>query len=203
MKEYWSIPHSSKAPREYCYAFYKYDGSNLRVEWHKKRGWNKFGTRHQLFDETHDVFAPAIDIFMNKYADKIEKKIRDNYRGVESAIAFCEFLGPSSFAGAHDPNDRKDMILFDINIHKKGIIDPGTFIKTFGDLHIAELVYEGKLNEPFIEAVRNNTLDPKLNEGVICKGGKGHDLWMCKIKTLDYLARLKNSKGSDWEKYWE
>lgn len=203
MKEYWSIPHSAKAPREYCYAFYKYDGSNLRFEWHKKRGWNKFGTRHQLFDETHEIFSPAIEIFMNKYSDQIEKKLLDNYRGIESAICYCEFLGEHSFAGSHDPNDIKDLILFDVNIHKKGIIEPKQFIKIFGSLHIAELVYEGNLNEPFIQAVRTNSLDIKLDEGVVCKGGSGHKLWMCKIKTQDYLNKLKQSKGNDWEKFWE
>lgn len=203
MKEYWSIPHSAKAPREYCYAFYKYDGSNLRVEWHKKRGWNKFGTRHQLFDETHDIFAPAIDIFMNKYSEPIAKILTDNFRGIESAITYCEFLGKNSFAGNHDPNEVKDMILFDVNVHKKGILDPKQFLDLFGSLHIAELVYQGNLNEPFIEAVRSNSLDVKLNEGVIAKGGSGHKLWMCKIKTRDYLDKLKESKGSEWEKYWE
>lgn len=203
MKEYWSIPHSSKAPRVYGYAFYKYDGSNLRVEWHKKRGWSKFGTRHQLFDETHEVFAPAIDIFMNKYSETLAKIVVDNFRGVESFIAFCEFLGKNSFAGSHDPNDVKDMILFDVNVHKKGILGPKEFLNLFGNVHIPELVYEGNLNDQFIEAVRANTLDIKLNEGVIFKSGSGHDLKMCKIKTRDYLEKLKKSKGSDWEKYWE
>lgn len=203
MKEYPSIPHSSKAPREYGYAFYKYDGSNLRVEWHKKRGWNKFGTRHQLFDETHDVFAPAIDIFMNKYADNIEKILRDNFKNIESAICFCEFLGKNSFAGQHDPNDRKDMILFDVNVHKKGILDPKEFLNLFGDLHTAQLVYEGELNDSFIQSVRENALDIKLDEGVIFKSGSGHKLSMCKIKTNEYLTKLKNSKGADWEKFWE
>lgn len=203
MKEYWSIPHSAKAPREYCYAFYKHDGSNLRFEWHKKRGWKKFGTRHQLFDESHPIFGKAIEYFMNKYSEQIEKTLRDNFRGVEEALAFCEFEGPNSFAGIHDPEDTQDVILFDVNVHKKGILDPKTFLKLFGHLHIPELVYEGKLNDPFIQAVRENKLDVKLNEGVVCKGGSGHDLWMAKIKTLEYLEKLKARKGDDWTKFWE
>ena len=95
------------------------------------------------------------------------------------------------------------MILFDVNVHKKGILDPKTFLKLFGHLHIPELVYEGNLNEPFIQAVRENKLDIKLNEGVVCKGGSGHNLWMAKIKTWEYLEKLKSRKGDDWTKYWE
>lgn len=203
MKEYWSIPHSSKAPREYCYAFYKHDGSNLRFEWNKKRGWNKFGTRRQLFDKSHPVFGSAINTFMEKYSEDVTRILKDTYRNIESAITYCEFEGPNSFAGQHDSNEIQDLIMFDVNVHKKGIIDPSDFLKLFGNLHIPELVYEGKLNEPFIQAVRSNTLETKLNEGVICKGGSGHKLWMCKIKTLSYLDSLKKAKGDDWEKYWE
>lgn len=203
MKEYPSIPHSSKAPREYCYAFYKYDGSNLRFEWTRKKGFTKFGTRHQLFDESHEVFGKAIKLFQDKYSEGISKVMADEYRGVESAICYAEFVGPNSFAGQHVATDVHDVILFDVNPHKKGILAPHVFIKQFEHLGIAELVYEGNLNQPFIEAVRNNTLATKLDEGVICKGGSGHKLWMCKIKTLEYLNKLKNSKGEEWEKFWE
>lgn len=140
---------------------------------------------------------------MNKYSEQIEKTLRDNFRGVEEALAFCEFEGPNSFAGIHDPEDTQDVILFDVNVHKKGILDPKTFLKLFGHLHTPELVYEGKLNDPFIQAVRENKLDIKLNEGVVCKGGSGHDLWMAKIKTWEYLEKLKTRKGDDWTKFWE
>lgn len=36
MKDYPSIESSSKAPKDAGIAFYKYDGSNLRFEWHNK-----------------------------------------------------------------------------------------------------------------------------------------------------------------------
>lgn len=203
MKEYWSIPHSAKAPREHCFAFYKHDGSNLRFEWHKKRKWNKQGTRHQLFDASHNVFGKAIGIFEEKYSEGIEKVLVDNYRGIEEAVVFCEFEGPNSFAGIHEPDDKHDLILFDVNVHKKGIIDPKTFIKQFEHLHIPKLVYEGNLNELFIQQVRHNKLEVELDEGVVCKGGSGHKLWMAKIKTLAYLEKLKTRKGDDWTKFWE
>jgi hypothetical protein len=42
-------------------------------------------------------------------------------------------------------------------------------------------------------------------EGVICKGGDGRrgDLWMVKIKTDAYLARLRQAFHDDWEAHWE
>lgn len=62
MKDYPSIPGSSKAPQLPCIAFKKYDGSNIRAEWSKKRGWYKFGTRTQLIDKTDLVFGVVPDL---------------------------------------------------------------------------------------------------------------------------------------------
>lgn len=203
MNEYPSILGPNKAPSLPCLAFYKYDGSNLRWEWSRKRGWNKFGTRKHLFDETDAVFGPAIPIFMDKYADAIEKVIKDSkqYRNAEYITAFTEFFGPNSFAGQHNPSDKKELVLFDLQVHKRGILDPRTFIKTFGHLDTAKVVYEGNLNASFIDDVKNSKYD--LNEGVVCKGGTGHGLWMRKIKTLVYLQKLKGKYGDHWEQHWE
>ena len=77
MKQYPHIVGPSKAPREHCIAFYKYDGSNVRFEWSKKRGWYKFGTRTQLIDENVEIFGQAIPVFKNTLAEGIEKVLRD------------------------------------------------------------------------------------------------------------------------------
>lgn len=53
------------------------------------------------------------------------------------------------------------------------------------------------MNQPFIDAVRHGQYE--LDEGVICKGLD----WSAKIKTFDYLNRLKNKYGDEWEKYGE
>ena len=43
-----------------------------------------------------------------------------------------------------------------------------------------------------------------MGEGVVCKGGPGgEDVWMVKVKTYDYLDRLKKTFGAKWEEYWE
>lgn len=209
MKEYPSILGPADAPNSPCIAFYKYDGSNLRFEWHRKRGWSKFGTRTRLFDETDPDFGMAIAIFMEKYAQQLEHILRSEkeFRGCQEAIAYCEFYGPHSFAGQHNAdilgvasNEPKELKLFDVNIHKKGLVGPRDFINIFSKLDIAEVIYEGNFNRQFIDDVKQGKYPVK--EGVIAKGGRGHTLWMRKVKTLAYLDELKN-RFADWQKYGE
>ena len=229
MKDYPSIlgAGSHYAPKgDKCIAFKKYDGSNLRFEWEKKKGWHLFGSRTQVFDRTHPVFGCAIDIFMNKYASGMEKIIakEKHFRGVREVICFCEFFGPYSFAGQHDPthpalliggckgnNDPKDLMLFDVNVHRKGFMEPRLFVNTFAaELPITEVLYEGNLNASFIQDVREGKyitgIYSSVPEGVVCKGLTGkapHGIWRVKIKTLAYLAELKKRFAEDWEKLWE
>ena len=192
----------------------KYDGSNIRAEWSRKKGWVKFGTRRRLFDESDEIFGAAKPLFLNKYADDLAAVFKKDkqFRGVQTVTVFGEFFGQQSFAGAHKPNDKeKNIVLFDVNLLKKGLLSPKEFLDKFGHLNVAEVVYRGNLNTEFIESVRNSTIDVEskydiktvVPEGVICKGGSGHNLWMCKIKTNEYLQKLKEEYEEDWTKYWE
>lgn len=214
MKTYPSIAHSSKAPRKPCYIFVKYDGSNIRFEYSKKRGWYKFGTRRLLFDET-SPFGPAIPLFKEKYADDLEKVFKTSklFHGVDGVTVFCEWFGAKSFAGQHDENDPKNLVLFDVNPNKKGFLGPKEFLDEFGHLKVAELIEFGHMNDELINHVRTENFDvvdfrskydikTEVPEGVICKGGSGklHDLWMCKIKSQRYYDELKKRHPADWEK---
>ena len=202
MKQYPEIQGPSKAPRKDCIAFYKYDGSNLRWEWSKKRGWYKFGTRHRLFDESDPLYGQAIPIFTEQLAPEIERVLKDEYRKFDRVIVFTEFFGPSSFAGQHLEQEPKELKLFDVNIHKKGLISPRDFVKEFGHLSFAaEVVYEGKLNDSFVNDVREGRYS--VDEGVVCKGGSGHKLWMAKIKTNAYRERLRQVYEDRWKDFWE
>lgn len=182
-----------------CLAFYKYDGSNLRWEWSPKRSWYKFGSRTQLFDHSSEQFGKAIPLFMETMGEQIASIVcKDVGRKVERIVAFTEYFGRSSFAGWHDPNEEKQLVLFDVSVYKKGFIEPKRFVDLFGDQSwAAKVVYEGNLNHEFIESVRHGMYP--VYEGVICKG----DGWQAKIKTYEYLNRLKNKFGDDWEKYGE
>jgi hypothetical protein len=207
MYQYPSILGPNKAPHLPCIAFEKVDGSNLRWEWSRKRGWGKFGARHRLFDATDPDFGQAIPIFISKYAEGIEKALRDDkkHRNAESAVAFTEFFGQKSFAGQHQAGDPKDLVLFDVQVHKRGLLGPREFLDLFGKLDVANVVYEGALNASFVQDVRDGKFPNRhsANEGVVCKGGHGHELWMRKVKTATYIARLKGEIGAEWEKYGE
>jgi hypothetical protein len=202
MKYYPSIPYPDDfALGQHCYAFYKYDGSNLRFEWSKKQGWYKYGTRNRLFDKTDPDFGSAIELFMNTYADGLAKVFAGKeYRNSDRAIVFAEFFGPNSFAGSHVATDTKQLMLFDVNLHKKGILDPKRFIGDFGHLNVAQVIYEGEFTQEFIDSVYQG--NQPVVEGVIVKGGTGHSLWMRKVKTAAYKQRLKELFKTDWEKYW-
>ena len=199
MKQYPQIDGSNKAPiGEQCFAFVKYDGSNLRWEWSPKKGWYKFGTRTRLFDHTDEIFGAAIPLFQDVLGPEIATRIKAIERNVQSAIVYTEFFGPNSFTGIHDPNDQKELRLFDVNLYKRGIMNPRDFVKNFGDLPFAaEVVYQGKLTQEFIEDVRDGKYN--VTEGVVAKGNN----FMTKIKTKEYLTKLKDVYRDGWKNYWE
>lgn len=193
MKSYPSIPGLKNLHLhygEYVYGFEKIDGSNLRMEWNKKQGWYKFGTRRRLFDATDKEYGRAIEIFKEKHAEGIEKILKDKYKGSNDAIVFCEFYGEESFAGWHNFEKPFELKIIEVGIHKKGFVLPKDFIVNFGHLDIAAVIYEGKLDQEFVDSVKNNVYN--LKEGVVVKGGKNsvHSYWMHKIKTQWWFDEL-------------
>ena len=217
MKQYPEIGGPASGQHKPCYAFVKYDGSNMRFEWSKKRGWYKFGTRKTMIDENTEVFGPAIPMFLQKYGDGLEKvfKTEKHFHGVESVIVFAEYYGELSFSGQHKPWDTNyDIVLFDVNPHKKGFLGPKDFLDMCGHLNVAEVVYQGNFGPWLVEQVRKETneidivskykIQVDFPEGVICKGATNrvHDQWSCKIKTERYKEALKALYEADWEKYW-
>lgn len=198
MEQYPTIVGSAKAPLSVpCIAFYKYDGSNLRWEWSPKKGWNKFGTRHELFDASHPLYSQAIPLFQSM-GDEIVRRVQKLERGIQRITTFTEFFGPSSFAGQHDETEPKELVLIDVYLFKRGMMKPRQFVKTFGDLpYAAKVVYEGNLNKQFIEDVRTGVYP--VVEGVIAKG----DDFKVKIKTNSYFKKLNEVYGTEYRNYWE
>lgn len=214
MKEYPSIDGPSKAPRQPCYGFVKYDGSSLRAEWSKKRGWYKWGTRHCMLDQNDPIFGRAVPLFLQKYGDDLPRVFATEklFRGVTNVIVFFEFFGEKSFSGTHypDTDQQWDVVLFDVNPVKKGMISPKEFIDHFGHLKVAEHIYTGNMNEELIQNVRKETMPlesayavkTQIPEGIVCKGGSGHGLWRCKVKTERYKNALKILYDGNWERFW-
>lgn len=204
MKEYPKIPGiSEKFIGRECLVQYKYDGSSLRTEFSKKTGFYKWGTRLRLFNESDPEYGCAIPTFHKKYAKDLEKLISKFYPKCQSAIFFMEFFGPNSFAGQHLEKEEKDLVLFDINIYKKGFVDPIAFLKVCENIHTPSVIYQGKLTEDFVYNVREKKFP--VEEGVICKGitNTVHERWLCKIKTWEYLKKLKSNFGDGYKTYWE
>lgn len=210
MIEYPSIINSSKAPRKECIAFNKLDGSNFRAKYTQQKGFNLFGTRTQLIDESSPYWSDMVVQFKNNLLSPLTdffKKSKD-YRDFREIIVYCEYLGENSFAGRHEEEPHK-LVLFDVLVgHKqRKFVKPREFRKTFQHLvEIPEIIYEGNLNESFIQDVRENKFN--LKEGVICKGTETSgafmgNIWMCKIKTQAYLDKLKSVFHEDWVKYAE
>jgi len=206
MKKYPRIYHYKTAPMgSYCYAFDKKDGSNIRCEWSRKlskkthftNGFDKFGSRNQMIKNVHSPFSEAVDIFMYKYSEELDKIFRTHkrFRGVDKVMVYGEYYGENSFSGHHVDSDEKDMLMFDIDIFKKGFMPPKEFIDMFGHLGIPDLVYKGEFNEDLISRVKNN--DFNLFEGVVCKGLENNKVWMVKIKTNEWLNKIKESLGQE------
>lgn len=184
--EHWGIP---------IFAFDKIDGSNLRFEWSKKRGFYKSGSRNMMIDESHEQFGIGVKIFKEKYEEPLSHIFTTKkYRDILSFVCFAEFSGEKSAFGRHELDDNFDVTLFDISRYKKGLIPPKDFIDDFGDTGIPNLVYSGNLNKEFIRKVKRNEFG--LKEGVIGKGKvntkKGNEqLYYCKVKTEDWFTRLR------------
>lgn len=210
MIEYPSIINSSKAPRSHCIAFDKLDGSNFRAKYTPKRGFDVFGTRTQLIDETTPFWSEMVMLFKEHHQNSLEKlfKKSKDFRDFREIIVFGEFYGENSFAGQHE-NEPHKIVIFDVLVgHKvRKFLKPREFIRTIGEeVEIPRIVYEGDLNDSFINDVRNNVFG--LKEGVICKGTEtsgafSGGCWMCKIKTQQYLDSLKERFKEDWIKFAE
>lgn len=185
--DYWGTPGT---------AFRKLDGSNIRVEYSKKRGFYKFGTRSQLIDEKSDSpFKIAIDLFMEKYEPIAKVFTEKTYWDAQSLTLFLELHGEESAFGQHNFNSKLDITLFDVWVHKRGFVAPKQFISDFNPFGIAEVVYEGNLNMELVNDVKNNRFN--LEEGVIFKSNKSINKagqhYYCKIKTNEWFDRLRST----------
>jgi hypothetical protein len=211
---YPKIPGSKECPGGKCIAFEKYDGTNMHFAWERDFGWHAFGTRRDEFNLTptgisefskrHTNLKESADIFLETMEAGLNNviEINPNYGKVQEIKVFLEFFGPNSFAGLHKENDEKQLKLFDVWTDDFGIIGPEQFVSDFGHLNSARVVFRGVFTGAFTEDVRDGKY--KLSEGVVCKGGRGgEDLWMAKVKSNDYMQRLKTAFSNRWEQYWE
>lgn len=188
MKEYPTI--SSVIVHQPIYAFDKLDGSNIRAEWSKKRGFYKFGKRHGLVDESDSLLGEAKGLVQETYTEALSKIfVKQRW---QNAVCFFEHVGPNSFAGNHEAEPH-EVVFIDVAAEKKGILEPQEFIRTFFDVKTAAFLYHGNPNSTFVESVRAGKLEGMTFEGVVCKGkyvSPGRPL-MFKVKSEAWIKKLK------------
>lgn len=199
---YPKIPENSGLLKRFI-AFEKYDGTNLHWCWNKNDGWHAFGTRRtqfslnkkgiKEFNETHPELFSAPLIFNDLLRDKLIVSFsKDEWLFYNKIIVFTEFFGPNSFAGTHSiedfAEDTQQLVIIDVSVSNR-IMDPELFVEYFQSLPIARIVEQGTYNGQFSDDIRQDKYH--LNEGVVCKGIVDGKVFMTKIKTKDYLKRLR------------
>lgn len=202
---YPKIPENTNVFIDKCYAFEKYDGTNLHWAWNLVKGWHSFGTRRTQFSlnrngideftQTHPELQAAPHIFNDKMRDSLTSFLCRFKTCAAGVIIFTEFYGPNSFAGGHSEEDARcntqKLTIIDVSIGNK-IISPRLLIEdfdSFGGFDVAKVVYRGKYTGQFTEDVRKGKFN--VNEGVVVKGIVNGEVFMTKIKTKDYLKRLQ------------
>ena len=224
MTEYPTIQNSSKAPRGHGVGFVKFDGSNFRSKYTLKQGFNLYGSRRELIDESHPILGEAITIFKRDYQDELTKFFKKDkeLRNEREIVVFGEFYGAKSFAGTHQQNDPKELTIFDVLVGHKNhwFYTPLEFIRTFQSLvKIPPVLYMGNMNDKLISDVRTGVYTTEFHkltdnkfalfEGIVFKGTQTRGdamggVWKCKIKTNEYFDALRNRWGEEGiKKYGE
>lgn len=201
MKQYPSI-YTTPNYSESFVVFDKLDGSNIRAEWSRKRGFYKHGSRTQLLSTEQEILYPSIEMIEREYAPALASRFKK--AGFESAVCFFEYYGPNSFAGSHNPTDKMELVLIDIAPYKKGILSPKEFLELAEGLKIPNILHKGKIGAQIIQDVRNGTFPGVTFEGIVCKGPYqqklGHPV-MFKVKSQAWLDKLKTICGDNEELY--
>jgi len=197
MKSYPSITSTVTYDTK-VHVFNKIDGSQIRAEWSRKRGFYKLGSRRQLIDED-TVLGAAKGLLEVSFVEPLGRIFTD--KKLERAVCFFEISGDQSFAGRHVPGDPLRLTLFDVAPYKKGIMLPEDFLDVFGHLNVPACIFKGMLTEDFVEDIRSSTT---LDEGVVCKGShRNNQVLMFKIKTRAWIRKLRALCGEDEARFKE
>lgn len=196
MKTYPSIDWKTRTGSSSVYVFPKYDGSNIRAEWSRKKGFWKFGRRNGLLDHSNPTLLTAPDLILNVHGDTLGRIF--TAQRWQKAVAFFEFWGPRSFAGNHE-DEPHQCTLIDVACDTKGIREPKEFVRLFTGDDVAPVLHHGAFDREMEEQVRSGMFPGQTFEGVVCKGGYASPglPMMFKVKSQAWLDRLRNRCGDD------
>jgi hypothetical protein len=128
----------------------------------------------------------------------LDKIFREDilFRGVDIITVYSEFFGENSFAGQHDWNEPHDVVIFDMFMYKKDFLPPGDFIKIFENMHTPKLLWRGGVvTEQAIQFVQWNCFGNEVKEGIVFKGVNNKKVWMAKVKTQQWLDKVRALYG--------
>ena len=199
MKSYPSIPLAGDFAHPW-FVFDKLDGSNVRAEWSPKRGFYKFGSRTQLLTPDQAPLWPVVARLQG-----LEARLRPSLEKLraERAVCFFEWVGPHSFAGSHsDPAEAMGLFLLDVDVYKRGRLDPPSVmdLAARSGVPTPALLHTGRIDQDFLQAVRESRWPGVTFEGVVGKGPLDRTAGgprMFKCKSHAWLARLKQHCGDD------
>lgn len=205
---YQKIPDTFNCPLKQCIAFEKYDGTNIHWVFSPPYGWVDYGTRRDRFplnssgetqfEQAHPELAGVSRLWDQE--GKLGCYLTDKHPLAQEIVVFTEYYGPNSFAGSHQPQDKMELVIFDVQVDGN-LISPQEFVEFFKDFNIARVVFRGKYTGQLFVDVRSGKYGVK--EGVVIKGMVSNKVYMAKIKTDAYLERLKSEFGDSWREYWE
>lgn len=198
MKNYPSISQSigqKFVEMPNAFVFDKIDGSSMRSEFSKKRGWFKHGKRQGLVDDSNPHLVQVPVLFEKTLAEPLAKLATD--KKWQHLIVFYEFAGPKSFAGWHGEEDDFRLSLFDAAVDKKGIMGPDDYLRTFYDLGFSA-AFLGRFNwtRGFVQNVFEGLVPGITFEGVVGKLGTRHDIVRAKAKTKAWLDKVRAVHGT-------
>lgn len=212
---YPKIPDTTSCPLKKCWAFEKYDGTNMHWDF-KGSKFVSFGTRRDSFPFTEEGFKDFADHHPGlEDAPKVfdESSLSDflfEYHSGITATLFTEYFGPESFAGQHKPGDTMRHVIIDV---MKGdrFFSPEKFLDMFqspwaiergwSKLDYAKPFYQGKYTGDLVDRVRKGQFP--VTEGAIIKGVHEGEVYMAKVKTDSYMESLKAKFQDKWKDYWE
>jgi len=189
MKHYPSI---SKEPR--------FDGSCIRAEYSPKKGFSKFGSRKVLIGEDA-LLAGAIPLIQEHEEALGRIFLIEKY---ERVICFFEYWGEQSFAGQHVAGDQMNCTLIDIDVFKRGQIDPRDFEKLFGHLPNVAPCLASSFTGSDAALVKTGDYPGQTFEGVVVKvpATKRWQLpFMFKSKSTAWIDKVKALHGANAEKF--
>lgn len=204
MKQYPSIHKTYKGNKTKFWVFDKLDGSNIRAEWSKKKGFYKFGTRKRLLGADQGILLKAHELAHAK--EKLFKSLFTQSK-IDRVVCFFEFWGHKSFAGSHAADDEHFLTLIDVDVYKEGLMPPAVFLNTFRDseIDIPNFIHYGPVDQEFCKLVKESKIDGVTFEGVVAKtyNKRKKDVDMFKIKSNAWLSIVKEKYGNDPQKLKE